>query len=351
MNNILRKEWLLWRAQRRLHRNDTEHAITILKRAARIFHNHPRVWVILAQAYFHCGDTHNAEKALKRALELDPENASYHLQMGQVYYDMGHYDIAQQELEYCLSQQPDNHLAQNFLALTRYHQGAHAEALDMLASAGLCNNTEFLSRCSALFEKEIMDNPEQFPEPSTQYEEIVSSTLYRLYDAFRNKTLLARFFKFFLLRKCFHRATRLLTYGNYDGAVELLNFALTISPTNTDALSGIGVARYEQGEFEKAKDIFLGLLDDETYEPLMMVYLGLCYYRLEQYDAALALFERVADNKPEDFNANYYAALCYLAKGKRQEALRFFVRAYRHYFVDTSEQCLDKLLHRVSLSK
>ncbi len=77
------------------------------------------------------------------------------------------------------------------------------------------------------------------------------------------------------------------------------------------------------------------------------MYLGLCYYRLGNYNTALALFERISDNRPEDYNANYYAGLCYLALGEQVQAIRAFEKAFKKYFVDTSELCLKKLLKRV----
>ncbi|MCX7766809.1 MAG: tetratricopeptide repeat protein, partial [Candidatus Sumerlaeia bacterium] len=74
---------------------------------------------------------------------------------------------------------------------------------------------------------------------------------------------------------------------------------------------------------------------------------GLCYYRLGSYNTALALFERIGDNRPEDYNSNYYAGLCYLALGDRVQAIRAFEKAFKKYFVDTTELCLKKLLQRV----
>ena len=347
---LLYREWLLWRAQRRIERDDLYSATQILRRAASYSPDNPRVWVMLSSVYSRRGEFENAEQSLKKALELAPQKPSFHLLLGQIYYDTERFERARKEFEYCISAQPENQLAQNFLALTLYQLGEHSQAMEMFASTGLANNKEFLSRFSLLFEKEVMENPDKFPEPSPQYEEIVSSVYYRLYDTFRGSGVVGRVFKFLLLRKCFHRATRLMTYGSFSEALNVFNFILKIHPGNSDALSGIAISYYEQGKYEEAKKIFLELIEQEHFEPILLVYLGLCYYRLKNYNSALALFERVSNHRPEDYNANYYTGLCYLALGDKLNAVRSFEKAFKRYFVDTSEQCLDKLLRRIQLS-
>lgn len=350
MISWLAKEWLVWRAQRCLRRNDYYTATNLLKRATRYSPRNPRVWIMLSATYSHDGDYENAEKTAHRALEISPNDPTYHLLLGQLYYDTDRYDAALQELDRCLEQQPENQLARNMRALTSYQAGHHEEALESFANTGLCNNYEFLSRFSAVFEKEIVQHPNRFPEPSSQFEEMTGTLLYRIYDFFRNSGLPGRVFKFLFIRRCFHRTTRLLAYRNFQGAIDVLDFILKLNPGNKDALSGIAIARYEQGNFDDAKTIFLGLLKDEMYEPLLLVYLGLCYYKTEKYNTALALFERVSNNRPEDYNSNYYAGLCHIALGDMISAIRAFERAYKQYFVDTNEQCLDRLLRRVLAS-
>lgn len=341
---------MLWRAQRRIQQEDLYSATQILKRATSFSKNNPRVWVLLASVYSRRGDFDNAEHSIKKALELAPEKPAFHLLLGQIYYDTERFEQAKNEFEYCLSAQPENQLAQNFLALTLYQLGEHSKAIEMFASSGLSNNKDFLSRFSLLFEKEVMENPDKFPESSAQFEEITSSLSYRLYETFRGSGVLGRVFKFLLLRKCFHRATRLMSYGSFSEAINVFNFILKIDPENSDALSGIAVSYYEEQKYEDAKKILLHLLEQEHFEPLLLVYLGLCYYRLKNYNSALALFERVSNHRPEDYNANYYSGLCYLALGDKLNAIRAFEKAFKRYFVDTSEQCLDKLLRRIQLS-
>ncbi len=348
MIKTIRREWLVWRGQRRLAQDDVFMAIQLLKRAVTVDSDTPRPWVVLSRAYSRGNEYEEALDSLKRALDIEPENPTFHLLFGKIFYDTDRYEHAQHEFETCLAKQPENQLAQNYLALTMYMRGETTGALERFASTGLANNAEFLGRFASVFEKEIMEHPEQFPEPSSQYEEITSSLIYKLYDTFRNGgRLTGKIFRFLLLRKCFHRGTKLMNYGNFQAACDIFNFVLKIAPENEDALSGIAITLLEMNKYDEAKQVLFKLLEQGHFEPFLLVYLGLCFYNTEKYHTALALFERVKTNRPEDFNANYYAGLCYLALGEKTNAVQSFEQSFRHYFVDASEQCLDKLLRRI----
>lgn len=347
MLKFLYREWLIWRAQRRLNKNDPYSAVRLLSEALKHSPESLRVKLLLYYAYVSQGDLESAEAIIKKALEQRPDNPTYNFLLGVIYFDLHRLEPALQLFERCLALQPENQLAHNFKALTLYLLGNRTQAIELLRKHGLSTNKDFLSRFAAIFEKEVAEHPDLFPEPVPQYEELRNSLLYRLYNLTSGMGLVNKCVKFLMLRKCFRRATRFMNCGNFSAAIAIFNFILQLIPNDRDAITGIAISHYEQGNFDKAKEIFFDLLERDIFDPPLIMYLGLCYYRLGNYNTALALFERISDNRPEDYNANYYAGLCYLALGNRVQAIRAFEKAFKKYFVDTTELCLKKLLQRV----
>jgi tetratricopeptide (TPR) repeat protein len=171
--------------------------------------------------------------------------------------------------------------------------------------------------------------------------------LRRWFERTTHLPLLNRVIRFFLIRQYFRRSSRLLYYGNPKGALEVFRMILQLDPRNKEAHFGQGIARMEMHDYSRAKRKFLELTSLYPDDPLFSSYLGLCYYHLGNYQTAAALLKRTTVEGPEDYSTNYYLGLSYLALGQKQEARKYMTIAYEKYHVDTTEECLNKLLERM----
>ena len=79
---------------------------------------------------------------------------------------------------------------------------------------------------------------------------------------------------------------RALSQGRYDQAATYFTQALADEPGRSDALLGLGLARYKQGEFPDAADTLVRAVAERPNDPTSRLYLGLSY--LQQGDAVRA---------------------------------------------------------------
>jgi len=72
-----------------------------------------------------------------------------------------------------------------------------------------------------------------------------------------------------------------LQKGRYVEAEGYFTQALAADPGRPDALVGLGIAQYKQGEIDKASDTLEKVLQVRPNEPSVRLYLGLAYLRNE----------------------------------------------------------------------
>lgn len=327
-----------------------EKALTFYQEALKRRPDKHQLYLQIARISAQAQDYQQAEEALQTALKASPDNPSYYLFLGQIYFDGGRFDDAVQALERCLALQPENQLAQNYLALALYKQGHTSEALESLRHHGISHNADFLCRLSLTFEEELLKHPDRFPLPGPEERMSHRMLLRRWFERTRHLPLLNRLIRFFLIRQYFRRSSKLLYYGNPQGALELFQLILQLDPRNREAHFCQGLARMEMRDYPKAKRKFLELTSLYPDDPLFASYLGLCYYHLGNYRTAATLLERTSLEGPEDYRTNYYLGLSYLALGQKQEARKYMKIAYEKFYVDTSEECLNRLLERMLMS-
>jgi len=345
--NFLATQQLVLKGDRLAAKGRHEKAIALYREALKRRPGEHQLYLQIARLSAEAGEFHQAEEALKTAIQFSPENPPYYLFLGQVYFDWGRYDHAVQVLERCLALQPENQLAQNYQALALYKQGHTSEALERLSRDGISHNVDFLCRLSLMFEEELLRHPDRFPPPGPEETMSRRLLLRRWYEGTAHLTLLNRVIRFFLIRRYFRRSSRLLYYGNPQGALEVFRLILQLDPHNKEAHFGQGVAYMEMHDHRKAKRKFLELTSLYPDDPLFSAYLGLCYYHLGNYHTAETLLKRTSIEGPEDYSANYYLGLSYLALGQKQEARKYMKIAYEKYHVDTREECLKRLLERM----
>ena len=73
-----------------------------------------------------------------------------------------------------------------------------------------------------------------------------------------------------------------LQKGRYVEAEGYFNQALAADPGQTDALVGLGIAQYKQGEIDQASDTLQKAVLIRPNEPSVRLYLGLAYLRSQE---------------------------------------------------------------------
>lgn len=87
--------------------------------------------------------------------------------------------------------------------------------------------------------------------------------------------------------------TKLLEEGQYQEAIESFQSAIEKDEDAAEAYRGIGMAYYEQQDYEKARENLQAALDSGVLQtPAIYNLVGICGMNLEDYDGALAAFEQ-----------------------------------------------------------
>jgi tetratricopeptide (TPR) repeat protein len=104
---------------------------------------------------------------------------------------------------------------------------------------------------------------------------------------------------------------------------------LTDHPEQAAALKIRGNAAYLLGEFDKAKNTFIRLLDRHPADEDGAYMLGRIYYQEGYLDLAIGQFDRVLKINPSPFKALDNLGLCYQAMGDYDRAMRYFLTAIK----------------------
>lgn len=100
-------------------------------------------------------------------------------------------------------------------------------------------------------------------------------------------------------------------------------------PEQPAALKIRGNAAYLLGEFDKAKDTFIRLLDRYPADEDGAYMLGRIYYQEGYLDLAIGQFDRVLKINPGSYKALDNLGLCYQALGDADRAMRYFLTAIK----------------------
>lgn len=105
--------------------------------------------------------------------------------------------------------------------------------------------------------------------------------------------------------------------------IELANWTqrLKQNPKDEAALTGLGVALFQKGEFEQAEAQLKKALKVNPDNPAAGYYLGLIYEQKKQWGEAEKLFKKLAEKYPNNPMGIYELAKVYFEQGKLDAAL------------------------------
>lgn len=104
---------------------------------------------------------------------------------------------------------------------------------------------------------------------------------------------------------------------------------LKFNPQDTDALLGLGLAFQKMGRLDKSVEAFQAANTLAPGDPDFLRELGIVYFLSGKLDLSIETLESLRAARQDDPLINYYLGKGYQEKGKYEQALIFFHRAYK----------------------
>ena len=119
----------------------------------------------------------------------------------------------------------------------------------------------------------------------------------------------------------------LISLGDYDGAIQALTKALTLSPGDTQAESLLGWAQMLHEQYDDALQTFQKVLNREPANSLARINVGYVCLKKQIFGEAIEHLSkaiRLDNDKKATLYAHYYLGLVYLEREMYEDAQTFF---------------------------
>jgi tetratricopeptide (TPR) repeat protein len=119
----------------------------------------------------------------------------------------------------------------------------------------------------------------------------------------------------------------LISLGDYDGAIQTLTKALSLSPGDVQAESLLGWAQMLREDYDAALGTFQRVLTKEPANSLARINLGYICLKKRIFGEAIEHLSkaiRMANDRKATLYANYYLGLVYLQREMYEDAQNFF---------------------------
>ena len=117
--------------------------------------------------------------------------------------------------------------------------------------------------------------------------------------------------------------------NNLKGAISEYKFLLEKNPDNPNLLIRYGVFLLKDEEFEKAKNTFRKLLNNDKYKAMAYFYLGKTYSKLRLFKDALKYYNEALKIKSDFQRAYYEMALVYQLQGDDKNAYETYLKVLK----------------------
>jgi len=124
-----------------------------------------------------------------------------------------------------------------------------------------------------------------------------------------------------------YRGGELLQAGQLEEARAQLEAAYQLQPDNEKGQNLLGLAYFKLGHFDRAAEIYEGLVRDNPGDPTLRVNLGLVYLKAGQLQRAVRGFEQAVELAPDHAKAHNYLGLALAQAGEYGRAREAFLRA------------------------
>jgi putative PEP-CTERM system TPR-repeat lipoprotein len=278
----------------------------------------------LGIAFLATGDLPRGASALRKATELNPKHVDAQLRLSSLMAasrDLNAVKVAQQRLSDILALAPDNGDVLDVLALTKFRLGKREEAEEGLQQA--------LDKFPAQLQSSlVLAKLKLVRRDFAGAQQVLQNAVTANPQSAEAALALGRFY--------------LLSGKTEQGQAEVRR-ALQIDSNNGPALQTLAELQFNSGHPDEAERTFqqLSQLKDENYRPLHAAFL----LKTGKLGAAIAEFEKLAKEAPDDRAARTRLVAAYVAAGKTADAERTLTASLEKNPNDT-----DALLQRSQMS-
>ena len=261
---------------------------------------HPGALSNLGAVYVRLGRLSDAIRQYQAALELDPRNAGIRFNLSLAYYKMGRLNEAISGLKTLLKDQPGNQNAVIILADCYLQSGQNRQVIDLLSPLESSSPTTF-------------DLPLAY---------LLGTALIRDGEAEKGQLLVERILKHGDSAEArLMLGTACLIGKDYPGALVEFERAVELNPRLPSAHAYYGQVLNQVGRAADAVAAFKRELEINPYDFDANLYLGVHYYQEKQdYQAALASFQRALGVRPGTDAVRFQIAMVYLNQGQVEKA-------------------------------
>ncbi len=257
----------------------------------------PAVRSNLGAAYVKLGRYGEAVEQYTKALALDQANTDIRFNLALARYKMGDIDRARVELEKVVKEQTRNKIAMLLLSDCYLQAGEYKKVIGLLSPFEA--DTDDMALAYLLGTALIRDN-------QTERGQKLVDRILKNGDSAQARLMLG---------------TAHLLVRDYPGAVKEFEQAVKLDPKLPGAHSFYAKALGEMGESDRSSEQYRLELEVNPYDFDANVFRGVDYYKEEQnYEAAIACFERALRIRPDADEVRFQITVVYLAQGKTQEA-------------------------------
>ena len=133
-----------------------------------------------------------------------------------------------------------------------------------------------------------------------------------------------------------YRGGELLTEGKVIEAKEFLERAIQLRPENEKCQNLLGLTYFKLGVFDKAAEVYGGLVKANPADPTLRVNLGLVHLKTNLLSRAIREFETAIDLAPDHSKAHNYLGLALAQAGD-------YERAREHFLAAGSQQMAERM--------
>ncbi len=133
-----------------------------------------------------------------------------------------------------------------------------------------------------------------------------------------------------------YQGGELLAAGNVSEAKDYLEKALSLQPDNERGKNLLGLTYFKLGHFERAAQLYEGLVQENPADPTLRVNLGLVYLKTNELSRAIHEFTTATDLAPDHNKAHNYLGLALAQSGQ-------YGKAREHFLLAGSEAMAEKM--------
>jgi len=133
-----------------------------------------------------------------------------------------------------------------------------------------------------------------------------------------------------------YRGGELLTEGKVIEAKEFLERAIELRPENEKCQNLLGLTYFKLGVFDRAAEVYGGLVKANPADPTLRVNLGLVHLKTNLLSRAIREFETAIDLAPDHGKAHNYLGLALAQAGD-------YARAREHFLAAGSQQMAERM--------